>query len=294
MRLGVRPVILCILIVTAVLIAAQNVSGEYFFIQLADTQFGMFTSDRDFAQETANYEFVVANINRLRPRFVVICGDLINKVGDAAQTAEYLRITAKIDKSIPVYALAGNHDVGNDPTPETLAYYRQHFGPDHYSFVQGSLYGIVLDSQVISSPAKVQSEAAEQQAWLKTELSKARAANARHIVVFQHQAWFLEKADEPEQYFNIPIEPRRVYLDLLKGAGVRYIFAGHYHRNALGRDGDLEMITSGPVGQPLGTDPSGIRIVTVKDSGLEHRYFTLGNIPNQYPPPSAARGRGAR
>jgi len=291
MRLAIRPILVCILIVTAVLIAAQNVSGDYFFIQLADTQFGMFTSDRDFAQETANYEFVVANINRLRPRFVVICGDLINKVGDPAQTAEYLRITAKIDKSIPVYAAAGNHDVGNEPTPETIAYYRQHFGPDHYSFVQGSLYGIVLNSGVISAPAKVQNEATAQEAWLKAELGKARAGGARHIVVFQHHSWFLEKADEPNQYFNISIEQRRVYLDLLKAAGVRYIFAGHYHRNSLGRDGDLEMITSGPVGQPLGTDPSGIRIVTVKDSGLEHRYYTLGNIPNQYPPPAAARGR---
>ena len=291
MRLAIRPILVCILIVTAVLIAAQNVSGDYFFIQLADTQFGMFTSDRDFTQETANYEFVVANINRLRPRFVVICGDLINKVGDPAQTAEYLRITAKIDKSIPVYAAAGNHDVGNEPTPETLAYYRQHFGPDHYSFVQASLYGIVLNSGVISAPAKVLNEATAQEAWLKTELGKARASGARHIVVFQHHSWFLEKADEPDQYFNISIEQRRVYLDLLKAAGVRYIFAGHYHRNSLGRDGDLEMITSGPVGQPLGTDPSGIRIVTVKDSGLEHRYYTLGNIPNQYPPPAAARGR---
>jgi len=291
MRLAIRPILVCILIVTAVLIAAQNVSGDYFFIQLADTQFGMFTSDRDFTQETANYEFVVANINRLRPRFVVICGDLINKVGDAAQTAEYLRITAKIDKSIPVYAAAGNHDVGNEPTPETIAYYRQHFGPDHYSFVQGSLYGIVLNSGVISAPAKVQNEATAQEAWLKAELGKARAGGARHIVVFQHHSWFLEKADEPNQYFNISIEQRRAYLDLLKAAGVRYIFAGHYHRNSLGRDGDLEMITSGPVGQPLGTDPSGIRIVTVKDSGLEHRYYTLGNIPNQYSPPAAARGR---
>jgi len=289
MRLAVKSTILCIL-VTAALIAGQNTNRDYFFIQLADTQFGMFTGDRDFAQETANYEFVVANINRLRPRFVVICGDLINRVGDPAQTAEYLRITAKIDKSIPLYAVPGNHDVGNEPTPETLAYYRQHFGPDHYSFMQGSLYGIVLNSGVISAPAKVQNEAREQEAWLKTELGKAKASAARHIVVFQHHSWFLEKPDEPTLYFNIPIEQRRPYLELLKGAGVRYIFAGHYHRNSLGRDGDLEMITSGPVGQPLGTDPSGIRIVTVKDTGLEHRYYTLGNIPNQYPPPAAAGG----
>ena len=291
MRLGVPRSILCILALMVNFLAVQNSASEFFFIQLADMQFGMFASDRDFAQETVNYEFVVANINRIRPRFVVICGDLVNKVGDAAQTAEYLRITAKIDPSIPVYAVPGNHDVGNEPTPETLAYYRQHFGPDHYSFVQGSLYGIVLNSGVISAPGNVQEAAAEQEAWLKAELAKARSTGARHIVVFQHHSWFLEKADEPDQYFNVPMQQRRHYLDLLKGAGVRYIFAGHYHRNSYGRDGDLEMITSGPVGQPLGTDPSGIRIVTVRDTGLEHRYYTLGNIPNRYPPPA---GRGAR
>ena len=291
MRLGVPRSILCILALMVSFLAVQNSAAEFFFVQLADMQFGMFASDRDFAQETVNYEFVVANINRIRPRFVVICGDLINKVGDAAQTAEYLRITAKIDPSIPVYAVPGNHDVGNEPTPETLAYYRQHFGPDHYSFVQGSLYGIVLNSGVISAPGNVQKAAAEQESWLKAELAKARSTGARHIVVFQHHSWFLEKAEEPNQYFNIPLEQRRHYLDLLKGAGVRYIFAGHYHRNAYGRDGDLEMITSGPVGQPLGTDPSGIRIVTVRDTGLEHRYYTLGNIPNRFPLPT---GRGAR
>src|SRR5688572_11158554 len=294
MRSALQRIVLGILIVTAVFIVAQNSAGDYFFIQLADPQFGMFTNDKDFTQETANYEFVVANINRLRPRFVVICGDLINRVGDPAQTAEYLRITGKIDKSIPVYAVPGNHDVGNEPTPETLAYYRKHFGADRYSFTQGSLYGIVLNSGLIYAPQNVPAEATEQETWLKAELSKAKAAGARHVVVFQHHSWFLEKADEPTQYFNIPIERRTGYLDLLKAAGVRYIFAGHYHRNALARDGDLEMITSGPVGQPLGNDPSGIRIVNVRDAGLDHRYYTLGNIPNQYPPPSAARGRGAK
>src|SRR5688572_25379180 len=272
---------------------AQN-ADNYFFIQLADTQFGAFTQDKEFKKETENYEFAVANINRLKPAFVVICGDLINKVGDPVQTTEYLRITKQIDPAIPVYAVSGNHDVGNEPTPETLAYYRKHFGPDRYSFVQGSVYGIVTNSGLIHAPQNVPAEASAQETWLKAALAKAKAAGARHVVVFQHHSWFLEKADEPTQYFNIPIERRTGYLEMLKAAGVRYVFAGHYHRNSLGRDGDLEMITSGPVGQPLGNDPSGIRIVNVRDAGLEHRYYTLGNIPNQYPPPSAARGRGAK
>jgi hypothetical protein len=136
----------------------------------------------------------------------------------------------------------------------------------------------------------VQNEATAQEAWLKAELGKARASGARHIVVFQHHSWFLEKADEPSQYFNVPIETRRRYLDLLESAGVRYVFAGHYHRNAYGRDGTLEMITSGPVGRPLGADPSGIRIVTVKSDMLEHTYFGMGLIPNRFPiPPRTPR-----
>lgn len=112
----------------------------------------------------------------------------------------------------------------------------------------------------------------------------------RHVVVFQHHSWFLEKPDEPSHYFNIPIETRRRYLDLLKTSGVRYVFAGHYHRNAFGRDDALEIITSGPVGRPLGSDPSGIRIVTVTDTGLDHTYYGMGLIPNQFPPlPPPAR-----
>jgi 3',5'-cyclic AMP phosphodiesterase CpdA len=256
-----------------------------FFVQLADPQFGAFTSDKDFAQETANYEFAVANINRLRPSFVVICGDLINKVGDKKQADEYFRITSKIDRSIPLHAVSGNHDVGNEPTPETLKAYRSRFGANYYSFRHGRVYGIVIDTSVISAPAKVQSEADAQEAWLKAEIVKARASGAPHVVVFQHHSWFLEKADEPTQYFNVPIEARRKYLDLLKSSGVRYVFAGHYHRNAYARDGELEMITSGPVGRPLGADPSGLRIVTVKDDVLDHTYYGMGLIPNQYPIP---------
>ena len=263
-----------------------------FFIQLADPQLGAFTQDKDFAQETANYEFAVANVNRLRPAFVVICGDLINKTGDKKQADEYFRITSKIDRSIPVHAVAGNHDVGNEPTPQTLKAYRARFGPDYYSFRHGRIYGIVLDTSLISAPGKVKADADAQETWLKGELERARLSGTRHVVIFQHHSWFLDKADEASQYFNVPLDARRHYLDLLQSAGVRYVFAGHYHRNAVGRDGAIEMITSGPVGRPLGADPSGLRIVTVKDDVLEHTYYAMGLIPNQFPiPPATPRTR---
>ena len=68
-----------------------------------------------------NFEFAIATANRLKPAFVVITGDLINESGNAAQTAEYKRIAAKLDPEIKLYSVPGNHDVQNEPTAESLA-----------------------------------------------------------------------------------------------------------------------------------------------------------------------------
>ena len=263
-------------------LAAQNQPAPpFFFVQMSDPQFGMFTADKDFAQETLNFELAIATANRWHPAFVVVTGDLVNKAGDAGQIAEYRRVAARLDRSIPLYNIPGNHDVENAPTSASVAAYVKTFGPDHYSFRAQSLYGIVLDSTVIAAPAGVRAEYGTQDRWLSDELARAQASGARHVVVFQHHPWFLNTADEADGYFNIPLARRTDLLARFKAAGVRYLISGHYHRNALARDGDIEMITSGPVGMPLGQGTqSGLRVVIVRDSGLEHRFYALGELPN--------------
>lgn len=257
-------------------LSAQTLS----FIQMSDPQFGMYAENKDFAQESVNFEFAIATANRLKPSFVVVCGDLINRAGDPQQTAEYLRIAGKLDKTIPIYNVAGNHDVGNEPTPETLARYRKNFGRDYYIFHQGDFEGVVLNSSLIQHPEKAPEEAARQEQWAREELAKAAAAHVKWVVVFQHIPWFLTAADEPDQYFNIPAQTRTRWLTLLRNSGVLYNFAGHYHRNAYGVADGFQMITTGPVGKPLGVDPSGLRIVTVQQDTIQHKYFGLGNIPH--------------
>lgn len=270
----------CVLaLVLAVVSRVAAAGAPFYFIQLSDPQLGMFTDNRDFAQDAANFEFAVTAVNRLKPAFVVITGDLVNKPGDAAQIAEYRRIVAKIDRSIPVYNIAGNHDVQNEPTPESLATYTRIFGADRYTFTHEGLVGIVLNSSVIHSPGQTAAQLSEQEAWLRAELGKARAGGARHIVVFQHHPWFIQTAAEADQYFNIPLARRTAYLALFREFGVRYLFCGHYHRNAEGRDGALENITSGPVGKPLGGAKSGLRVAIVRDDRIEHRYYELGELP---------------
>jgi len=256
-------------------------AADLFFVQMADPQFGIYSNNADFSQETANFEFAIANANRLRPSFVVVCGDLINQAGDAAQTAEYLRIAAKLDRSIPLHNVAGNHDVGNSPTPASLTAYRAKFGPDYYTFRHADFTGIVLNSSLIQHPDNAPEEAAKQEAWLLAELEKIKSEGARHVALFQHIPFFLERADEPDQYLNIPMPARKKYLDLLVKYGVHDVFAGHYHRNALGQTDSIRIVTSGPVSKPLGPDPSGIRVVIVRESTMESQYYGLGNIPNQ-------------
>jgi 3',5'-cyclic AMP phosphodiesterase CpdA len=272
-------------ILTALLLLAaapfrQTPAGRpFFFIQMSDPQFGFFTADKDFAQETANFEFAIASANRLRPAFVIVTGDLVNKPGDPAQIAEYQRIAGTLAPGIHLYNVAGNHDVGNTPTPASVAAYRARFGPDHYTFREGSLLGIVLDSSLIAAPDQAPAEADAQIAWLRTQLADAPASGARHLVIFQHHSWFLKTADEPDQYFNIPRARRDPLLAVFRAAGIHLLVSGHYHQNAEATAGDLMAITTGPVGKPLGQAKSGLRIFRVSDEQITQRYYDFGELP---------------
>jgi 3',5'-cyclic AMP phosphodiesterase CpdA len=280
-----------LLLAVSVAAAQSPAPAPFFFLQLTDPQFGMYTANRDFAQETANFEFAIAAANRLRPAFVIVTGDLVNRPGDPAQVAEYKRIAARLDSRIPLYNVAGNHDVGNEPTPASLATWRASFGPDYYAFRAGPMAGFVLDSCLQKAPRGVADEAARQEAWLRTELEKARREGVKHLVVFQHHSFFLDSPEEPEKYFNIAPETRRRYLDLLGQYGVAWVFAGHLHRNAEARAGSLAMVTTGPVGKPLDGGKSGIRVVTLEAGGLAHRYYDFSDLPAAIGPARADKKR---
>ena len=276
------------LFLVAAAFVAQTLAGQT-FIQMSDPQFGMYAKDKSFEHETANFEFAISTANRLKPAFVVVTGDLINESGNAAQAAEYHRIAAKLDPRIRLFNVAGNHDVENEPTRESLARYRERFGPDYYAFRVGDIAGIVLDSNLEKPLQNVPEEAAKMEAWLRAELAKAKAEGAKHIILFQHIPFFLHDAEEEDQYFNIPREARRRYLALLHEYGVRAVFAGHLHQNSEGRDGDLDMVTTGPVGMPLGSAKSGLRIVLVANGTVTHQYYDFGELPDSLTPAAAAR-----
>ena len=257
-------------------------AGPFFFVTLADPQFGMMT---DPERERKNAEEAVAHVNRLRPRFVIVLGDLTHAVpgdkGHEEQVAEFRRIFGKVDRGIPLLLLPGNHDLAKKATPEAVSAWRKSFGDDYYTFWAGGVQGLVLNSHLYWNPAGAPEEQKGQEEWLAGQLAAAKKGPPKHLVVFQHQPWFMKTPDDADVYDVIPRARRGPALAALREAGVRYVFAGHYHGNVRARDGDLEIVVFGPLGKPIRKDPSGLGVVEVRADGLRHAYCPLDTVPEK-------------
>ena len=264
---------------------------SFFFIQMADPQ--LFWGPADL------WQTAIDHANRLKPAFVVVCGDLINNAGeqekldlaeDERRTAAYRKIADGLDRKIPLYNVAGNHDVCNKPTQATYSWYRERFGKLWYSFNCGKCLFIVLESNILKNPAGSPQSAEEQMAWLRKTLDEADSRAFNHRIVFMHHPMCLATVDEDEQYFTMPRQRRLELLELFGDHRVAAVFSGHYHRNAYVEDGRLELVTTSSTGKPLGSDPVGFRIVKVHRDRIEHTYYGYENMPANIDMIAGARG----
>ena len=113
-------------ILTVALLAVSSVAGAFTFVQLCDTQLGF----GGYEHDVKTFKQAVHQINELKPDFVVICGDLVNKPHDRS-FADFKEIKNKL--TMPCYCAAGNHDVGNHPPAARLKRYRAIMGKDYYA-----------------------------------------------------------------------------------------------------------------------------------------------------------------
>lgn len=144
-------------------------------------------------------------------------------------------------------------------------------------FINIGVFFIVLNSQYYKDGTLVEDIKKDHDLWLDKQLKLAKTA--KHTVVFQHIPLFLLSVDEEDGYFTLCKKDRDEIVGKLKDAGVKYVFAGHYHRNAGGFDGDLEMVVTSAIGFPIGEDKHGMRVVTVKEDKIVHSFEDLYNFP---------------
>jgi 3',5'-cyclic AMP phosphodiesterase CpdA len=270
--------ILALLLLISGSVFAQNKNPDepWFFIQITDPQFGMFENNDGFEKETILYEKAVEKINNLKPDFVVITGDFVHNSESPEQIAEFKRITALIDPKIPVYYTPGNHDLGQTPDEESLRKFQKYYGSDKFSFTHKGSSFIGFNSSLIK--AKFVKPEQKQYDWLVKKLKESQYA--QHIILFCHYPFFNKSFDEPTAYSNIDLDYRKKYLDLFNINKVDVVFSGHYHNNSLATYGKTQLVTTSALGKPLGTAPSGMRIVKVYTNRIEHGYYGLEELPD--------------
>jgi hypothetical protein len=297
------------------------------FVIGADSQLGIGNFSVDWSDELRALDDVIELINGLRPQpvFVSICGDLVDmhpalySMGteeerlaiQSKQFDDFQECVAKINSSIPVICLCGNHDVGNRPTAADIHRFRTRFGDDYLSFWVNGCFFICLNTNLFMDPTGAPDQFAEQADWFERQLIIGRREGADRIFVLGHHPWFLYDEFEDEtkmagvnrftrsgadfeigdSYFAIPKVRRERVMELCKLYKVDACFAGHFHQNLMGVSSwGMPMITTSSICNwrlsSTGKDASvagnftpsvpGIRVVDVNsDEGFSHEFVTV-------------------
>lgn len=266
-----------VIAVGALLIATAVRAQERtpFFVQIADPQLGFITKSDDFAPEQERMERIIAKVNQLQPDFVVFAGDLVHRPTDEAREA-FDALCAKFDRSIPIYLLPGNHDVGNDATSEAVEQFIERYGYDRFVRRERDYSIVGYNSCVIKAETDAEPK---EYSWLRKQL---RRLPRRHpMIVVAHHPIFVNELNEKVTYENLTPEMRTKYLTLFDRFGVDLVLAGHLHMCARGEYRGIELATSGPAGRTLGRDGSGITIVTIEAGKPTATYYEIDQIPDR-------------
>ena len=229
---------------------------DFTFVQMSDTQIGFIDPSPVCAKTDSLMRRAAEKVNGLGPMLIVNTGDLVNDPSNPLQDSIYR--VRKAGFEAPVWEVPGNHDVP----------FR---GESRFAFKKKGCAFIGIDSNCIKDGDDAAE--AEQLDWLRARL--ADASGSRHIFVFLHCPIIREAIDEPEDYFNFPMDKRQQYIDMFKSAGVSAVFAGHCHRTITCEYDGIRFYTAGPVGSPLGDGFSGFNLVSVMRKGFEVKYLAI-------------------
>jgi 3',5'-cyclic AMP phosphodiesterase CpdA len=235
--------------------SGQSRAGEpplFSFAVIADTHI----NERDdtssspcdtnrFANDRARYVFQDIALMEPAPKFVLHLGDIVHPVPSVPTFTDAVNRFWDIALPLkaPLHLVPGNHDVGDkkiDWMPadqvcdEYLKTYREAFGKDYYSFDEGDLRFILINSLLLNSGLK---DEERQRKWLEEQIS---TASGKRLFLFMHYPPYIHTADERGSYDNID-EPARSWLvEQICNPNVEAVFAGHVHNFWYDRIGNAD------------------------------------------------------
>ena len=164
------------------------------------------------------FDAAVDHINRIRPDFAIMIGDLVegytnDSTAIEEQWDEFLAHANRLE--VPMLVLPGNHDY---TSPELIEAWQRRMGRTYYSFDWKGCHFVLLNTEEERDGAQDFGE--EQMAFIREDLGGS--GDARHTFVFMHRpAWrFTED-------MNYNTDWPRIVEEL--GSRPYSIFAGHWH-----------------------------------------------------------------
>jgi len=245
--------------------APSSQSLLFSFAQMCDKQLGM----GGYEHDVKTFGLAVDQINKMKPDFVVICGDLVSKANDQSW-ADFNRIKAGF--KIPCHCAAGNHDVGNKPTAESLQRYPEKIGKDYYTFEHKGFTFVIANTQLWKVPLKGESE--NHDMWFKEILAEAKKKDSPVVVV--HYPLFVKTPGEKESYYNIPTAKRMELLKLCEENGVVGFLAGHTQKLVVNDYKGMQLVNGETTSRNFDKRPMGFRWWDVAAQGkMIHRFVAI-------------------
>jgi predicted phosphodiesterase len=214
--------------------------------------------DRTGDHQEGVYEAIVAEVERMRPDFVMTVGDQIEGyISDTIemnkQWEEYFDIIKPL--TMPIHFTPGNHDITSDAMEPT---FRARVTEPYYSFDVRGMHFVVLDN----SRTENTSEIAEAQInWLKDDLAKNRGA-CYTMVFFHKPFWYKTLGDGKPDALH----------EIFKANGVDAVFTGHFHNYFSAEFDGIKYTSFGSSGGDTEESPDGLLYqfgwVTVDGDGV--------------------------
>lgn len=247
----------------------QTTSGiqqdNFRFIVAADPQL--------FRGKKETLDKAIESINGFKPKFVIVCGDLIETPSNPPQIQAYKEAVSKLSPKTALYNLSGNHDIGRPVEMKYVSAYQENFGPLWYHFTYNNSVFVVLSSDILQDSNAPMNK--EQTEWLAGILEQFQSKTINNIFIFMHHPLYLNSPDEPDGYSNVPSPIRQTLLELFVKYRIRAVFSGHLHDNKINRYQGVDLITTNSMTVPLGKAPAGFHIIEVNHNGYENRYYAI-------------------
>jgi len=161
-------------------------------------------------------------------------GDCLDWFEDEKQIFEgFLDVSVdRFAKEIPLIYVRGNHETRGNFARNLMDYFPHSSGRFYYSFDQGPVHFIILDSgedkpdshAVYAGLVDFDRYRDEQAAWLKEDIQSESFKKALYKVVFSHMPPDEDSRGYGEQYLG------KVWTPILNEADIDLLLCGHKHR----------------------------------------------------------------